>query len=350
VPDDNLSVFIDRLLVHLRSPLETDLHAFAQDFRQQAGAAQAAAVEDAVAAARRDSQRQLDQLRDEVEQVRRTADAEVSDIRRLASAEIEGARRQMESHVDDVHRQSADVLAATRRETDEVRAELDRLQRELGGASQAAAAADRERAAMQQSLDEVRHAATLASETLSGVTARTQQIVDAVRAIDAAGSIGDVLERLAQAAKGYAQRSVLLMVRGSSLTAWRTGDFPGITGTNVPVDGGGLIARAVAQRQPLARLDGAPESEGTMPAFAVDGRPRDAVALPMVLGGETVAVLYADATRSGADPVDRRWPLALEVVTRYASRVIEAMTLQRSVGLPATTHAPRPPRESETAS
>jgi hypothetical protein len=350
VPDDNLSAFIDRLLVHLRSPLEADLHAFAQDFQQQARAAQAAAVEDARAAERRDSQLQLDQIRDELEQVRRTADAEVSDIRRLASAEIEGARRHVEEHLNDAQRQSADALAASRRETAEVRVELERLQRALGDASRAAEAADRERAAMQQSLDEVRHAATLASEALSGVTARTQQIVDAIRAIDAAGSIGDVLERLAHAAKGYAQRSVLLMVRGSSLTAWRPGDFPDLTGASIPVDGGGLIARAVAQRQPLARLDGTPESDGAMPAFAADGRPRDAVALPIVLGGETVAILYADAPRGGTDPVDRRWPLALEVVTCYASRVIEATTLKRSAGLAATAHASRPPRESETAS
>ena len=287
MPDDDLSTFIDRVLVHLRSSLETDLHAFTQDFRQQASMRQAAAVEDAVAAARR--------------------------------------------------------------ETEEARGELDRLQRSLGDATRAAEAAQHERAAVQHSLDEMRHAATLASETLSGVAARTQQIVDGVRAIDAAGSVGEVLERLAQAVKGYAQRSVLLMVRGSSLTAWRAGDFPAIAGTTLPVDASGLIAHAVQRRQPLVRLDGTPDSEGALPPFAADGRARDAMAVPIVLGGEAVAVLYADAPR-GADTVDRRWPLALEVVTRYAGRVIEAMTLKQSIGLPVAAHASPQPRGSETAS
>ena len=345
-PDDNLTVLIDRVLAQLRSPLETSLHVFAQNFQHQASAAQAAAVDDAVAAVRRESQTQLDQLRDELAQVRRALDTEVTQIQRLAAAEIAGARRQMESQLDE----SSSVLAAARRETEdarrqtqEMRSELDRVHRKL---HDAADAAERERAALQQSLNEVRLAATLASETLSGVTARTQQIVEAVRAIDGAGAIGDVLDRLAQAAKSTARRTVLLMVRGAQLTAWRAGDFPDLATTTLTVDSSGMIGRAVSLRRPVVRLDGTCESEAPLPAFATDGRTRDAVALPLVLDGEAVAVLYADAVRGSGDA--RRWPLALDVVTRYASRVIETMTLQRSVGL-STTRGPQP-RQSESAS
>jgi hypothetical protein len=315
-PDDKLSTFIDRLVTHLRAPLETDLHAFAPECLLESEAARSSAVSEAVAAARSELQGQVDRLQEEMAQVRRVAAAEVAEIRKLAAADIEGARRQAESHVDEARR--------------------------------AAEFAARERAAIQQSLDEMHHAATLASETLSGVAARTQQIVDMVRTIDAAGSIGDALDQVAQAAQACAGRSVLLMVRGSGLTVWRASDFHGLASGTLHVDDGGLIAAAVSERRPRTRLEGTRDADAPLPRFAADAKARDAVALPIVLGGETVAVLYADAPRGG-DTTDRRWPLALEVVTRHASRVIEAMTL-RSLGLPVPAGARREPRESETAS
>src|SRR5688572_15493094 len=126
MPNDSLTALIDRLLTELRSPLESNLHVFAQDFQQQATAAQAVAVEDAVTSARRESQAQLDQLRDELAQVRRALDTEVGDIRRLAAAEIEGARRQMEAQLDE----SSNVLAAARSETEAARRETDDARRE----------------------------------------------------------------------------------------------------------------------------------------------------------------------------------------------------------------------------
>ena len=343
-PDDNLAALIDRVLAQVRAPLEANLHGFAQDVQQQASAAQAAAVEHAVAAAERESRTQLEQLRDELLQVRRALDTEVSEIRRLAAAEIEGARRQAEAQLDE----SSHGLAAARREADDTRRELERLQHEVDAASRAAEASGHERTSLQRSLDEMRHAATLASETLSGVAVRTQQMIDAIHAIDGAGSIGEVLEQLAHAAKSSAQRTVLLMVRGAQLTAWRTGDFPGLAGAPLPVDASGLIGRAVSLRQLATCFEGTPDSE-LLPSFAADGRGRDAAALPIVLGGETVAVLYADAVRGPGDGADRRWPSALDVVTRYASRVIEIMTLRRSVAVTATTRGSTA-RGSESAS
>ena len=346
-PEDKLTLFIDRVLAQLRSPLEAEMHAVAQDFRQEAAASRTRAVEEAVAAVQRESQSELERLRQELEHVRRTTAAEVAEIRQLAAAEIEGARRLAESQVEDTERHSAELIAAARRDADDARAGLEQLQRELGDARQAVADAGRDRVTIQQSLDEVRHAATLASETLSGVAARTQQIVDTVRGIDGATSIGDVLERVAQAARTYAQRSVLLMVRGSGLTVWRTADFPGLGSGTLHVDDGGLIAAAVTERRPRTRLEGTRDADSPLPQFATDARARDAVALPLVLGGEVVAVLYADAPRGG-DTSDRRWPLALEVATRYASRVIEAMTLQRSLAAATAAGAPPGPRNSET--
>jgi hypothetical protein len=70
------------------------------------------------------------------------------------------------------------------------------------------------------------------------------------------------------------------------------------------------------------------------------------MALPVRVGGEVVAVLYADAPRLDASSSDARWPPVLEVLVRHASRVLEAMTVQQAVGL----SLPRPmARSSHTA-
>ena len=57
------------------------------------------------------------------------------------------------------------------------------------------------------------------------------------------------------------------------------------------------------------------------------------MALPVRVGGEVVAVLYADAARPDPPSSDARWPSVLEVLVRHASRVLEAMTVQQAAGL-----------------
>jgi len=72
------------------------------------------------------------------------------------------------------------------------------------------------------------------------------------------------------------------------------------------------------------------------------------MALPVRVGGEVVAVLYADAPRLDGPSSDAqsRWPAVLEVLVRHASRVLEAMTVLQVVGL----SLPRPvARSSHTA-
>ena len=57
------------------------------------------------------------------------------------------------------------------------------------------------------------------------------------------------------------------------------------------------------------------------------------MALPVRVGGDVVAVLYADAPRLDTPSSDARWPAVLEVLVRHASRVLEAMTIQQAAGL-----------------
>ena len=72
-----------------------------------------------------------------------------------------------------------------------------------------------------------------------------------------------------------------------------------------------------------------------LPGFARGAGARHACALPITVGGQGVAVLYADAP--SADGTDAsRWTSILEVLTRHASSSLEALTVQKSSGLART--------------
>jgi hypothetical protein len=42
--------------------------------------------------------------------------------------------------------------------------------------------------------------------------------------------------------------------------------------------------------------------------------------------------VYADAPQLDAPPATSRWPAVIEVLARHASRVLEAMTVERVTG------------------
>ena len=71
--------------------------------------------------------------------------------------------------------------------------------------------------------------------------------------------------------------------------------------------------------------------------------PRDAVALPVQVGGSVIAVLYADAARADR-PEDPEWLDTIDAMTKHAGRVLEAMTVRQAAALWT------PPREESSRS
>ena len=66
------------------------------------------------------------------------------------------------------------------------------------------------------------------------------------------------------------------------------------------------------------------------------------LAVPVIVGGRVVAVIYADGvTLDGHErAVPSGWPEVIEVLARHAGRCLEALTTQRDRGPPprAQTH------------
>jgi len=146
-----------------------------------------------------------------------------------------------------------------------------------------------------------------------------------------------VLERLVECAGQEAVRAALLLVKGNRLKGWRINGFPD-----------DLSAKSIDLAVEEATGD-AP------PPFAADETDRQALWLPVHVGGEVVAMLYADAPQKNESSPEARWPSVLDMLARHASRVLEAMTVQRAAGLPlsrpvarASHSVPAPVESAET--
>lgn len=273
--DDELSQVLDRVLKTVREHLDDDFRALAHQLSQLVAAERtrvaATAAEAASAEIRQQAQQQLAQIRE-------TTQKEIEDLRQRAAADIEDARRLAHTQVEDVQRSMEQRAAAARAEAE---------------------AAD---------------------------TKRAQQLGAGVASLDEARSLGDALERLTQAASAHAERAAIFIVRGGVLQEWRRAGFAaGVARNEIPLRDAGLLADVLPAAKTVRSAGAA------LPAFAGGGTDRDAAAFPVSVGGQVVAVLYCDAARQRGSA--GHWPTIVELLARYASRVLETMTVQQATGL-----------------
>jgi hypothetical protein len=127
------------------------------------------------------------------------------------------------------------------------------------------------------------------------------RLAESVRAIGGARSLTAILDTLVEHAGRDASRASVWLVQGDRLREWRSGGFD---------DGDHDPARD------LLRDDRGPigQAARTNAIASADGR----LAVPIAMSGEVVAVLSAEGLIAG--------PSAVDVMTRYAARCLEAVT------------------------
>ena len=274
------------------------------------------------------AQARLQQLRDQIDSALQDL---VADMLVLATSERDAA--------------VSEVRTATQREGDALAAERAQAAATLAEV-QAKAAAD---------LAEVR-----AGERQCDLECM-ERLLDAVRDLDAAASLSQVLDRLAEHAGAQITRVAVLVVRDGELRAWKTSGFgpdtPDAPAIALRLDAASVVGRAAQSGERATTHDEA--GEGVPQALAFASLPDDRVglAVPLRVGGRTVAVLYADEGASGEPTVPSAWPEALEILARHAGRCLELQTVTRAYALHAqqgsagTPGAPAPPvaRETSTA-
>jgi hypothetical protein len=324
--DDQIRQALDRAIAGTRGHVESDLRAFAQELLRAAAEertrAVAQATEIASADVRHKAQAQVVEIREaaqrHTDEVRRTSEIQIADLRRAladagakAEAEIEDARRIAQTQVDDVQHALNHRVAE--------------LQQRLADTDHRLTHTEHER-------DEARRSAVEQAEQVS-------RLFRKVRMLDESRSLGEVLDVVGEAAAEEADRVAVLLAKGTQFAGWRAigleRTVPSARAMTLDADAAGFLASVVRTGSAESRSS-ADTSEGVeLPAFARDagGGARFALALPLIVGGDVVAVLYADRPAGdGAGDADR-WSATLDVLAHYASKVLEALTVQQAVGL-----------------
>ena len=162
--------------------------------------------------------------------------------------------------------------------------------------------------------DEIAKELTSLSRAEPRDDAKLSRLADAMRAIDQAKSLSEILEALAAAASKEATRAGVFLMNGESLRGFRLFGFPAqFEGAPVELQlsRAGVLADAIQQRTV------ATSATGPFDALPPDVK---AVAIPLVLAGAPVGALYVE----GADEA------AVEILARFASRALEAQTAMKA--------------------
>lgn len=284
--------------------------------------------------------RRLEQERDsERQRLQQEREAERAQAEQSAQQEREAARQQVQQEREAERQQLKNLLAVERqklqqqleadagRARQEIEALTARHQTEIAAAKQAAATAA---AAAAKAAMPVPVAAP------AGLPAGAfDRVLAAISDLDATHTLAAALDLLLAHSGAVAGRAALFLIDGDRLQTWKASGIPDVDVRTVEstIAGKDLLARAVQAGRAV------PSSADTpAPPFARLPADRDALAVPVMIGGRAVAVLYVD---SGAKPTPPGSAAAVELLARHASTVVALRTAMRTLdvlrGVPADT-------------
>ena len=340
---------LERALGHERERAQTEINAERERLAAERDQRQAE-----VNAARQDVERicnERDGFRQEIETLRQQG----NDLR----SELESGRQELTAAREESRtaRQGADSL---RREHESMRQQLETARERLAAGSRDLDTARNELDAVRLARDEEARRQAAASKEMDedrvaerqAHLAVVERLLTAVRAMDAGRSLTDVLSALTSAAAVEAPRVALFVVNGSELRSWKTVGFDS-EAVQVSLNEEGLLGEVMRRREPVVSA----EADGpAAPAFASLPSDRAAIAVPLMVASQPVAVLYADDASAVPAETPASWPEAVQILGRHASinlahltaaRAVEAM--RRSVAPSAADAAPRLEKEDGTS-
>ena len=261
--------------------------------------------------------------------------------------------------------------------TDRVRDEIRREVESLLADAHARAETDRDEAAHRARTDAEAAAATLVSNAIAAerasaeerlstlsdeararerqsMLATAERLLTAVRAIDAGGSLSEVLDGLTAAAAAEAGRAALLVRRGNALKGWSHAGFghgiPDAKSIDVPIESAGVLADALESGERRSTAGGDVAEHAQVPApFTPSSADRVGLAVPIVVDGQAVAVLYVDDGGEQEVEVPSAWPEHVEILSRHAGRMLEGLTARQTGSRAAAVAAGRSRPDAEGA-
>jgi GAF domain len=158
------------------------------------------------------------------------------------------------------------------------------------------------------------------------------RLVESIRGLDGAMSLSEVLDALALAAARETARAAVVVIKADRIVGWRLSGFGMRDSQPKSIDmsmaEAGVIGQAASSSRACTTRDG--QNDG--PGFEQIPSDRMGLAIPVVVGGRVVAVLYGDAVTDDVREhvVPSPWPEALEILSRHAAKCLEALTVQKS--------------------
>ena len=151
-------------------------------------------------------------------------------------------------------------------------------------------------------------------------TTAVVRLADALRALDEATSLSDILDRLATSAGNESARAGVFLVRDDELASFRLFGFPArydAAPITLPLSSAGVVRDAIAQRA-LITSSTSPFDDSTGSDSLPPGV--EAIAVPLVLAGTAVGALYVE----GADVS------TVDILARFASRALESQVAMKT--------------------
>jgi hypothetical protein len=291
---EELRTIIDSVRTRLQAELDAQLQALAEEHAQAVSAAKLSAEAEA-------NERWAVQLREAKEATER----EVQDAVKSVRTEFERERALEASGL----RAEAEKLAAEAAER--ARAEAN-------------ASAEQEREALERALADERESRTRAERERRTAAPSAEQLLFALREIDAAGTVSETLAAMVRAAAAQAPRTALFIANGDHLDEWAVAGVPPLAHDAIRTEdaAAGVLGTAIRERA-TARND-----DGGTPAFASLPHGRAAVAIPLLLDGDSIGVLYGDEGHGPSS--DAPWADVLDVVARHGAARLGYLTALRT--------------------
>ena len=287
---------------------------------------------------RENVQRELNAAHEQLESLTRQLDDLKGMSARAESALQEERRARDTAHTEltaERHRLSVE-RENVQRELDTARQQLESLTRQLddlkGISARAESALQDERRAREEDARQQERAAAAAAEARVAERqtqlAVVERVLTAIRSLDAARSLTQVLSSLLSSVAAEAPRVALFVANGADLKPWKAEGFgEGGASLQPGTDGGGLLAEVLRRGEAVATSPGAGPAP---PAFAALAEDRAAIAVPLLVGAQPVAVLYADDGGEDQPTVPASWPEAIQILCRHASTNLAHLTAVRA--------------------
>ncbi|HEY3384718.1 MAG TPA: GAF domain-containing protein [Vicinamibacterales bacterium] len=290
-------------------------------------------------------------------------DQAVHDARAALARDHQAVVAELEARVASTGEDAAGLAAMTaamaktehdrheaRQEAAQLAQDLTAARTELSAAREEAVRADRARILAEDATEQARAAAAHEHEQVQLAAAQeldahaverqaelacSERIVEAFRRLDAAQSLTEVLDILTTQTGVEVARVAVLLVRGTRLRGWKLAGMPTLQPEelDLPVDGDTALSRAIATGYPVATSDAPlalPDGHG---AAIVVPPGRVGLAMPLLVGGRAIGVLYADDGDEDAPVVPSHWPETAEILVRHAAHRLEVLTISRAATL-----------------